>query len=208
MPSVQQKSKNAITLRGSAEIIAEFLDYGINSILFQRGIYPSASFSHEQKYGLTILMSTDEKIKDFLQTVLGQAREWIANNKIQKMALVISNAETKEVLERWDFKLQLEAEDKPNKEEINGQKELKVIQNEIREVIRQITGCVTFLPLLDCLCSFDLLMYTDTECDAPPDWENAAPCVIDNCQELKMRSFSTSVHKLDTAVCYKIIDTV
>jgi mitotic spindle assembly checkpoint protein MAD2 len=53
--------------------------------------------------------------------------------------------------------------------------------------------------------TFDLLMYTDKECEAPPEWEDAAPCVINNCQELKMRSFSTSVHKLETAVCYKLI---
>jgi mitotic spindle assembly checkpoint protein MAD2 len=39
--------------------------------------------------------------------------DWIAENQIQKMALVISNADNKEVLERWDFRLQLEAEDKP-----------------------------------------------------------------------------------------------
>lgn len=48
------------------------LDYGINSILFQRGIYPAESFENHQKYGLTILMSTDAKIKDFLKNVLKQ----------------------------------------------------------------------------------------------------------------------------------------
>ena len=34
------------------------------------------------------------------------------------------------------------------------------IKSEIRDVIRQITASVTFLPLLDCLCSFDILIYT------------------------------------------------
>lgn len=36
--------------------------------------------------------------------------------------------------------------------EIVGHKDLKLIQTEIRDVIRQITGCVTFLPMLDCPC--------------------------------------------------------
>jgi mitotic spindle assembly checkpoint protein MAD2 len=49
------------------------LDYGVNSILFQRGIYPAEQFVPEQKYGLTILMSKDEKIKDFLKNVFTQA---------------------------------------------------------------------------------------------------------------------------------------
>ncbi len=39
-------------------------------------------------------------------------------------------------------------------------KDEKKIKLEIRDVIRQITASVTFLPLLDCLCSFDILIYT------------------------------------------------
>lgn len=44
----------------------------MNSILFQRGIYPGETFTSEQNYGITILMSTDPKIKDFLSNVLSQ----------------------------------------------------------------------------------------------------------------------------------------
>lgn len=88
--------------------------------------------------------------------------------------MVICNADSKEVLECWDFKLQLEKTDIPEgcvklslgglnslkfnviyffrETEIVGHKDLKVIQTEIRDVIRQITGCVTFLPMLDCPC--------------------------------------------------------
>ena len=39
-------------------------------------------------------------------------------------------------------------------------KDEKKIKQEIGAVIRQITASVTFLPLLDCLCSFDILIYT------------------------------------------------
>ena len=42
----------------------------------------------------------------------------------------------------------------------NSVKDEKKIKGEIRDVIRQITASVTFLPLLDCLCSFDILIYT------------------------------------------------
>ena len=35
-----------------------------------------------------------------------------------------------------------------------GSKDLKLIQKEMRDVIRQITACVTFLPLLDCVCEY------------------------------------------------------
>lgn len=108
-----QATKNAITLKGSATIISEYLskfikiscpfallvdlydftyfrclgilfsfyssDYGINSILFQRGIYPAETFESHQQYGLTILMSTDAKIKDFLRNVLKQTEGIYSN---------------------------------------------------------------------------------------------------------------------------------
>ena len=45
MTSTVQQSKNAVTLKGSAAIISEFFNYGVNSILYQRGIYPPESFT-------------------------------------------------------------------------------------------------------------------------------------------------------------------
>lgn len=52
----------------------KFTDYGINSILFQRGLYPPETFTADENYGLTILMSTDNKIKEFLATTLSQLK--------------------------------------------------------------------------------------------------------------------------------------
>ena len=49
-------------------------DYGINSILYQRGIYPPETFTRTQKYGLTLLMSTDESIKNYLEEVISQIK--------------------------------------------------------------------------------------------------------------------------------------
>ena len=79
--------------------------------------------------------------------------------------MVLASVETKETLERWEFDVQYETED--NKENESGNKhrektdkDEKKIKQEIREVIRQITASVTFLPLLDCICSFDVLIYT------------------------------------------------
>lgn len=46
-----------------------FLDYGVNSILYQRGIYPAESFTRAQKYGLTLLVTADEKLKAYLDEV-------------------------------------------------------------------------------------------------------------------------------------------
>ncbi|XP_076661958.1 mitotic arrest deficient 2 [Halictus rubicundus] len=209
MTETQQKAK-CITLKGSAALVKEYLLYGVNSILYQRGIYPPETFEPAEHFGLFVLMSTDDKIKSFLDTVLSQIQEWLIQRKVQKVTLVITNVNTKEVLEKWDFKVDYEAQTTNGaKDSVNsslpdvGSKDAKTIQKEIREVIRQITGTVSFLPLLDCLCSFDILTYTVPDCGIPKEWDETQPAFIANSQEVQLRSFSTSIHKMDTIVSYK-----
>ena len=52
---------------------------------------------------------------------------------------------------------------------------------------------VTFLPLLNEPCSFDLLIYTNKTAVVPKKWEDSDPRYIMNSQEVKLRSFTTSV---------------
>jgi mitotic spindle assembly checkpoint protein MAD2 len=55
------------------------------------------------------------------------------------------------------------------------QKPLKEITQEIQAIIRQITASVTFLPLLNEPCSFDLLVYADKNTTVPVTWEDTDP---------------------------------
>jgi hypothetical protein len=55
---------------------------------------------------------------------------------------------------------------------------------------------VTFLPLLSEPCSFDLLVYTNKKATVPKKWEDSDPRYIMNSQEVKLRSFTTSVRKI------------
>lgn len=183
-------------------LCCNFLDFGINSILFQRGIYPPEQFKRTENYGLTILMSEDSKIKEFLSTTLSQLKEWLVERIVKKVALVITNVKTLEVLERWDFNVEYEGDITDNSVQTSN-KPLKQIQNEIRAVLTQITASVTYLPLLDCLCSFDIQIYTKDNVNLPKEWADAQPANITNAQCVKMRSFSTNIHKMETAVTYK-----
>jgi hypothetical protein len=76
-----------------------------------------------------------------------------------------------------------EAKEKPEKE----------IMGEIQAIIRQICASVTFLPLLDGPCSFDLLVYADNKVTTPLAWEESDPKYIANSQVVRLRSFSTKV---------------
>ncbi|CAH3988736.1 mitotic spindle assembly checkpoint protein MAD2A [Pieris brassicae] len=205
----QQQTKNCITLRGSAQILCEYLKFAINSVLFQRGLYPPETFKAEQQYGITLLLSEDPLIKDFLTNLLTQSEEWIVNKKVDKLSLIILNVATKEVLECWDFNVQYEDGDvalSKEKNETVSSKDLKKIKQEIRDVMLQIAATISYLPFLDCRCSFDVLVHARPDCDIPEKWAEAKPVEITNAQNVQLKSFSTSLNKMETVVSYKLTD--
>ncbi|KAJ8978580.1 hypothetical protein NQ317_015997 [Molorchus minor] len=152
MTSAAQRNKSAITLKGSAEIVCDYL-------------------------------------------------RWLVDRTVNKIALVITNVKTFEVMERWDFNVEYEGETASGDQ--TSEKPLKQIKNEIRDVLKQIASSVAYLPLLDCLCSFDIQIYTKSDVALPSEWAEAEPANIKNAQSVKMRTFSTNLHKMETVVTYK-----
>ena len=218
-----QKTSNNITLRGSTEIVTEFFGYAVNSILYQRGLYPPSTFEVKKKYGLGMLVSSDEEIKKYLVAVLDQIHAWLMEKTLEKLVLVISSVRTRETVERWLFDIETTADeesdnfenDENNSSNANGndkgnmtkhtkkEKLQQEISNEIAAIMRQIAASVTFLPLLEDECSFDLIVYTKKDSDTPQEWEESDPRFIQNAETVKLRSFSTKVHSVDSSVAYK-----
>ena len=54
------------------------------------------------------------------------------------------------------------------------------------------------------LGSFDLLIYTDKDLVVPEKWEESGPQFITNSEEVRLRSFTTTIHKVNSMVAYKI----
>mmetsp|Transcript_13729 Transcript_13729/g.26597 ORF Transcript_13729/g.26597 Transcript_13729/m.26597 type:complete len:212 (-) Transcript_13729:85-720(-) len=199
-----QATSNEITLKGSTEIVTEFFGYSINSILYQRGIYPPETFKRVSKYGLALLVTEDEYLSQYLEQVLKQLEHWLMEGTVQKLVLVVSGVDSKEVLERWVFNVEADkAVTSTGNPLETRQKSRKEIMNEIQAIIRQITASVTFLPLLNEPCTFDLLVHTDNDIEVPQTWEESDPRHIANATDVKLRSFTTKIHKVDTCVSYR-----
>lgn len=164
-----------------------------------KGIYQPETFKRESKYGLTVLTTTDEGLLKYLAQVMAQVEAWLLSGDVQRLVVVVSGVDSGETLERWQFNVSLEGnEDGENAMPNNngnkkGNKSKKEIHGEIQAIIRQVTASVTFLPLLNEPCSFDLLVYTKKDAAVPAKWEDSDPCYIMNSQEVKLRSFTTSV---------------
>ena len=194
-----QSTKNNITLRGSTAIVTEFFGYAVNSILYQRGIYPPETFERKQKYGLGMLVTTDESLKAYLVNVLQQINDWMMQKMLQKLrrhhrrgqqggarALGVRHR-TGEGRQRGRHRHRRETREGDHRGDLR------------HHPADPRVG--PFLPLLEEACTFDLLVYTNTESAVPKEWEESdARYIASNAEQVKLRSFSTSVHKVEGMV--------
>jgi mitotic spindle assembly checkpoint protein MAD2 len=97
--------------------------------------------------------------------------------------------------------------DRSRQEQLPPQKEKTdaEIHAEIQAIIRQITASVTFLPLIEGRCTFNVLVYADADADVPDEeWGDSDAKEVKNAESVKLRSFSTMNHKIDTMVSYRL----
>ncbi|XP_014678159.1 PREDICTED: mitotic spindle assembly checkpoint protein MAD2A-like [Priapulus caudatus] len=149
-------------------------------------------------------MTSDTDLVAYLSGVMKQIREWLAAKVLQRMVVVITRVDTQETLERWQF--DIDTDKTVTDDSSPRSKPLKEIQKEIRDVIRQITASVTFLPLLDCPCSFNILIYTDKESEVPESFEESGRCFIANSQEVRLRSSRRQSTGRTRSLCYTVDD--
>ncbi|OMJ29734.1 Mitotic spindle checkpoint component mad2 [Smittium culicis] len=80
---------------------------------------------------------------------------------------------------------------------------MKQINSEIQAIIRQITASVTFLPIIEEKCTFNILIYADKGVQVPTTWIDSDPHHVKNSEQVRLRSFSTTVHRVDAMVAYR-----
>ncbi|RUS22030.1 DNA-binding protein [Endogone sp. FLAS-F59071] len=152
---------------------------------------------------------------------------WLSDGKISKLVLAIKSKETTEVLERWQFDIQIVGNSGKESVDIKQpsapEKTEKEVHAEIQAIIRQITASVTFLPMLDekCACAyifptfrqpcrtFNIIVYADKDVEVPTTWSDSDPHLLKGGGEhVKLRSFSTNFHKVDALVAYRRNDDI
>ncbi|KAI0082272.1 DNA-binding protein [Panus rudis PR-1116 ss-1] len=203
-PTRQAPTRQAITLKGSTSLVTEFFKYAVNTILFQRGVYPADDFHMVKKYGQTVLVTQDLALESYLDKILKQVNKWLLTGSITQLVLAIISKDSRRTMERWVFDINLveqpaDGGDAPAKPESE-------IQAEIRNILKQIVSTVTFLPVIDEPTVFNILAYTSESADVPADeWVDTDPLAIEasKSQQVKLRSFSTDVHRIEAMVAYR-----
>lgn len=204
-------TRTHLTLKGSTALVHEFFNYSVQSILYQRSIYPSEDFRTVKKFGLQMLETTDDDLADYLARAMGQMQKWLEQGKVRRLVVAIVEKETQETVERWQFDVevvnqQLETEPAAGASLPKSQQKTDAqVKAEIAAIIKQITASCTFLPVLEEPCAFQILAYTDSDVEVPVEWteSNARLIAEGKAEQVKLRSFSTHVHRVDAMVAYK-----
>ncbi|KAJ4395801.1 Mitotic spindle checkpoint component mad2 [Gnomoniopsis smithogilvyi] len=108
-----------LSLRGSAKLVAEFFQYSIHSILYQRGVYPAEDFTVVKKYGLNMLVSSDDQVKAYIRKIMSALDRWMKDGKISKLVIVVTEKDTGEHVERWQFDVNILASAKSSKTKLS-----------------------------------------------------------------------------------------
>ena len=223
MSGTQQEIKNTINLKGSASLITDFMNYGINMILFQREVYAMESFEKTERYGRPIFLTTDEKLKRYLDGVLNGLRTLLENDECRRVDLVIISVADEEPVERWEFDIEpthevsgdgLENVDPSNKSRTSS-KDIKEIQQQIMKIMRQIIATVSMLPNYEQEITFNILLHTKKKAKSEMrNWSEAdarvtslageRPGEEDGVEVLRFDSLKTGVHSVHSKVCYKV----
>lgn len=200
------ESLSKLALKGSSKIVADYFEFAIHSILFQRGIYPSEDFITVRKYDLPMLFSADDEVKAYIRKIMDQVKKWIYGGRLSKLVVVIINKATTESFERWEFSLDTSEDEEPK-----DVKSRADIQREIQAIIRQITASVSYLPFLkDDEYTFNVLVYTDPSYETkniPIEWADTngdGRMIQGEADSVKFSSFQTSSHHVGTSVSYKL----
>jgi mitotic spindle assembly checkpoint protein MAD2 len=172
---------------------------------------------------LELPVSTDDQVKAYIKKIMSQLDKWMIGGKISKLVIVITDKDTGEHVERWQFDVAITATPKSSKSKSSSSKAADQenvaraassaastdkteteIQAEIAAIFRQITASVTFLPQLAGDCTFNVLVYADADSEVPVEWGDSDAKEIANGERVQLRGFSTANHRVDTLVSYRL----
>ncbi|MBZ3879420.1 Mitotic spindle assembly checkpoint protein MAD2A [Sciurus carolinensis] len=97
-----------VTLSRRAEIVGKFFLFCVN-----KAYIPSETLTPVQKYGLTLLITTDPELIKYLNCVV-EVKRLAVRCSVQKLVVVILSVKNREVLEKWLFDIECDLTAKDN----------------------------------------------------------------------------------------------
>ncbi|XP_047138514.1 mitotic spindle assembly checkpoint protein MAD2A isoform X1 [Hydra vulgaris] len=184
-----------ISLNGSVEYVVKYLSFAVNKILYERGIYPEEKFTERNIFGFTRKFVDIPEIVEYLNHFFSQLSVWLLKEEVDRVVLVIGSIKQNQDLERWQFQINTRTQSVAMSTDN--------VNSEVHGIDAQINSCITTMIPLEELCSFNLIVYANTQCDTPQNWHECNEHYISNAEECILKSVSTPCHEVNLAFCYK-----
>ncbi|XP_063223169.1 mitotic spindle assembly checkpoint protein MAD2A-like [Bacillus rossius redtenbacheri] len=188
---------NILNIEGSVDVLIEYLNYAVNTLLYHREVYSSEKFAPLDKYGLQVYMITDEKIKSYVDTFLREIKEFIDKKKVEVVDINFISEETLETVESWSLTIKYINRPDDDKQ----QKPLSKIRAEIANVFRQIIATVSYIPHLEQPVTFNITAGTLLT-KVPSKWEETVMRKSANLEHFPLRDISTNYHEVKISVAH------
>ena len=168
-------------------------------------------FKKVQQYGVALLVSEDTQLNVYFEKILSNINKWMLEGKIQKLVCVIQDLKSNQPIERWNFNILIEDENSENPKALKNlpEREQKVqIHKAIGALMRQIAASVSYLPVLNEPCGFELLVYGDQTLQVPQKFSETDGLYIpkSKMEEVPLRSFTTRIHRIDPKVQFRVFE--
>lgn len=184
--------KSETALRDSTARVTEYLGFAINAVLYHRNLYPSNTFQEVQRHGVPLWITVNDTVKTYLSGILSQIAEWVAGQQVRKVVLPIKAIGARDTLEVWTFDIQ-------TLQSVNRTTDLG---KDLLDMSKQISASASFLPEKPNDCAFELYVFTEQDCEEPPQWTETKPVRWSGGQTLQLRPYQAPCHKVSTEVLY------
>jgi mitotic spindle assembly checkpoint protein MAD2B len=162
------------TFAALAASFAEFLTVAIHAIIWERGIYPDASFIRAKKYNTPVRQSRHPKVCEFIQAAVDAVREQLLKGAVQQVCVVIYSPSL-QALERFVFDVSkfpvVPKEDHYTQLERDGATHAISpsvdLEEQFRATLSRLMGCGAKLSPLPPDCTFNVAVELKDEADPP-----------------------------------------
>ena len=84
----RQTPSSKLALKGSSKIVCDYFEFALNSILYQRGIYPQEDFVTVRKYDLPMVISDDYEVQQYIKNIMKQIKNGFMVHKSINLLLL------------------------------------------------------------------------------------------------------------------------
>uniref|UniRef100_A0A5S6QAK4 HORMA domain-containing protein n=1 Tax=Trichuris muris TaxID=70415 RepID=A0A5S6QAK4_TRIMR len=145
--------------------VGNLLYFAINTITYQRQLYPADVFTRVVKFGLPLMVNASDTFNDFIQRAIRTTKERLANSQIQKVSLVICSIPLNATVERWEFVIS-----PTNEVKMRGD-----WKKQVQRIFRSISAVACFMKPLPPFCECDIEFCIPTGSSVPEDCEAIHP---------------------------------